>query len=91
MSRPATEQNGNPPLIPRFILRGHTATIHSLVFFDENAYLATGDGDGWIIIWSLATKRSVAVWKAHDGGIVGMKPWTRQDGQEPQGPLRLIR
>lgn len=69
------------PAIPTFILRGHTAPVHALLFFSANAYLASGDSDGWLVLWSLASKRAVAVWKAHPGGVTGIKEW---------GPERLI-
>lgn len=63
------------PAVPVFVLRGHTAPVHSLVFLDSNTYLASGDSDGWMIIWSLASKRPIAVWKAHSGGINGLQAW----------------
>jgi ASTRA-associated protein 1 len=61
--------------VPSFILRGHASTIHALHFFASNSYLASADSDGWVVVWSLATKRAVAVWKAHDAGILGLKDW----------------
>jgi ASTRA-associated protein 1 len=65
----------NAPAVPVFILRGHTAPVHSLLFFNANAYLASGDSEGWLVIWSLASKRPIAVWKAHAGGVSGTKIW----------------
>lgn len=35
----------------------------------------TGDADGWIVVWGLAIKRPVAVWKAHEGTILGARAW----------------
>ena len=35
----------------------------------------TGDADGWIVVWSLAIKRPIAVWKAHEGTILGARGW----------------
>lgn len=64
------------PAVPTFILRGHSSPVHALIFFTNNAYLASGDGGGWLVIWSLASKRPVAVWKAHEGGITGIKSWS---------------
>ena len=63
------------PAVPTFILRGHEAPIHALVFFANNSYLASGDSDGWVVIWSLASKRAVAVWKAHAGGVSAFHVW----------------
>jgi ASTRA-associated protein 1 len=65
----------NSPAVPVFILRGHTAPVHSLLFFASNSYLASGDSEGWIVIWSLASKRPIAVWKAHAAGISGIQVW----------------
>jgi WD40 repeat protein len=67
--------NTSGPPVPAFILRGHASTVHALHFFASNAYLASADSDGWVVIWSLSSKRAVAVWKAHAAGILGMKDW----------------
>lgn len=63
------------PAVPVFILRGHALPVHSLLFFSANSYLASGDSDGWLVIWSLASKRPVAAWKAHAGGVSGIQIW----------------
>ncbi|KIV93791.1 hypothetical protein PV10_04979 [Exophiala mesophila] len=63
-----------PPL-PKYILRGHTSTIHALEFFASNELLVSGDGDGWVIVWNVSSKRPVAVWHAHKGGVMQIKPW----------------
>ncbi|KAH8593499.1 WD domain-containing protein [Bisporella sp. PMI_857] len=64
-----------PPAQPAYILRGHAAQIHSTSFIRGNSQLVSGDADGWIIIWSIAIKRPVAVWKAHEGAILGAQAW----------------
>ncbi|KAK0119844.1 hypothetical protein ONS95_011276 [Cadophora gregata] len=64
-----------PPAQPAYILRGHGSQIHSTTFIRSNSRLVTGDEEGWIVIWSLATKRPVAVWRAHEGAILGASPW----------------
>ncbi|RMZ89697.1 hypothetical protein DV736_g3091, partial [Chaetothyriales sp. CBS 134916] len=63
------------PATPTYVLRGHNSAVHSLLFFHENAFLVSGDADGWLIVWSITSKRPVAVWKAHDGGVTGIKAW----------------
>src|SRR5947207_4751046 len=73
-----TSPGTHPPAVPAYILRGHGSPIHALDFFRDNAYLASGDADGWIVVWSLASKRAVAVWKAHEGALLGVRDW---DGQ----------
>lgn len=64
-----------PPAQPAYILRGHAAQIHSTSFIRSNSRLVTGDAEGWIVIWSLATKRPTAVWRAHEGVILGAEAW----------------
>ncbi|EXJ94275.1 hypothetical protein A1O1_02668 [Capronia coronata CBS 617.96] len=66
------------PAVPKYILRGHDAAIHALHFYSGNAFLASGDSDGWLVIWSLTTKRPVAVWKGHDGGVMAIQHWTTE-------------
>lgn len=71
-----SRSTGNlPPATPAYIFRGHTSTLHAIHFFSANRYLASADAEGWVIIWSLASRRPVAVWKAHEGGILGVKNW----------------
>ena len=70
-----TSQGTHSPAVPAYILRGHTSPIHALHFFHQNAFLASGDSDGWIVVWSLASKRAVAVWRAHEGSILGVRDW----------------
>ena len=65
-----------PPAQPQYILRGHSSQIHAVVFLRKNTRLLTGDADGWTVLWNLATKRPVAVWRAHDGPILGLSEWT---------------
>lgn len=64
-----------PPAQPAYILRGHGSQIHATAFVRSNTRLVTGDADGWIVLWSLAIKRPSAVWKAHDGSILGASAW----------------
>ncbi|KAH8809038.1 WD repeat domain-containing protein [Xylogone sp. PMI_703] len=63
------------PAQPTYILRGHAAQIHSTEFIRSNSRLVTGDSEGWVVIWSLEIKRPVAVWKAHEGAILGADAW----------------
>lgn len=64
-----------PPAQPAYVLRGHAAQIHAVCFIRSNSRLVTGDADGWIVIWSLVTKRPVAVWRAHEGTLLGARSW----------------
>ncbi|KAH8678641.1 WD repeat-containing protein [Tricladium varicosporioides] len=63
------------PPQPAYILRGHGAQVHSTAFIRSNSRLVTGDADGWIVVWSLEIKRPVAVWRAHEGAILGADAW----------------
>ncbi|OCK78945.1 ASTRA-associated protein 1 [Lepidopterella palustris CBS 459.81] len=70
-----------PPAQPTYIFRGHTSHIHCVQIVRQNSRLLTGDADGWIVLWSLASKRPVAVWQGHDAAILGIAEW---------GPEKLL-
>ena len=57
---------------PSYVLRGHTAQIHAVHFSPSNSYLLTGDAEGHVVSWSLASKRPAASWKAHDAAVLGL-------------------
>lgn len=60
---------------PAYILRGHASQIHATTFIRENSRLVTGDAEGWVVVWGLVLKRAVAVWKAHEGSLLGVRAW----------------
>lgn len=62
---------------PKNILRGHEAQVHVAAFVRHNERLATGDADGFIVLWDLAVMRPTAVWRAHDKAILGVEGWGR--------------
>ncbi|CAK7205866.1 Astra associated protein 1 Asa1 [Sporothrix eucalyptigena] len=75
-----------PPAQPTAILRGHRAQVHSAVFMrlertaegatmTADTRLATGDSDGYVVLWDLAIVRARAVWRAHQNSILGMAAW----------------
>ena len=68
-----------PPAQPAYVFRGHTAQIHSVAIVRQNTHLITGDADGWVVCWKLASKRPVAVWRAHDASILGAAAWGRDN------------
>ncbi|BDD62715.1 ASTRA complex subunit [Monascus purpureus] len=72
MSKTITQKSSSVPT-PLYILRGHVSPIHALHFFNSNLRLVSADADGWIIVWDMVSKRAVAVWKAHDGGVLEVK------------------
>ncbi|KFY08223.1 hypothetical protein V492_06424 [Pseudogymnoascus sp. VKM F-4246] len=64
-----------PPPEATYIFRGHAAQIHSTQFIRGNSRLVTGDADGWIVLWGLASRRPTAVWRAHEAAILGVAQW----------------
>ncbi|TQV90663.1 hypothetical protein V2A60_006875 [Cordyceps javanica] len=60
---------------PVNILRGHKSQIHAAAFVRRNDRLATGDADGYVILWDLAIMRPKAVWRAHDNAILAIRGW----------------
>jgi WD40 repeat protein len=64
-----------PPPTPAYIFRGHNAPIHSVAFIRTNTRLVTGDAEGWIVVWNLDLRRPVAVWRAHEGSVLGVGEW----------------
>ncbi|KAI7863092.1 WD40-repeat-containing domain protein [Spinellus fusiger] len=53
------------PPAPSYIFRGHAAAITTLVYFNKDEYLVSGDANGVIIIWRMKTRRPILQWKAH--------------------------
>lgn len=70
-----TQSSSLPPAQPAYILRGHTAQIHSVHFFRQNLRLLTGDADGWVVLWDVPIKRPVVVWKPHEATVLGLGSW----------------
>ncbi|CAK7270359.1 Astra associated protein 1 Asa1 [Sporothrix epigloea] len=76
-----------PPAQPVAILRGHRAQVHAAVFMrldqtessgatmTTDTRLATGDSDGYVVLWDLAIVRPRAVWRAHTSSILGLAAW----------------
>ena len=62
-----------PVATPKYILRGHNSSVQALHFFGRNSRLASGDADGWIVIWDVVTKRPIVVWKAHEASVLEVK------------------
>ncbi|QUC15976.1 uncharacterized protein UV8b_00217 [Ustilaginoidea virens] len=60
---------------PKFVLRGHGAAVHAASFVRQNARLATGDAEGFVVLWDLVVMRATAVWRAHRNAILGVRGW----------------
>ena len=64
-----------PPAQPKSILRGHKGQVHSATFLRSNQRLASGDADGFVVLWDLTIMRPRAVWRPHQGAILGIAGW----------------
>ncbi|KAM0246365.1 hypothetical protein ACHAQJ_010259 [Trichoderma viride] len=60
---------------PKAILRGHKAQVHAATFVRHNERFATGDAEGWVVLWDLTIMRPRAVWRAHENAILGIRGW----------------
>ncbi|POR34730.1 ASTRA-associated protein 1 [Tolypocladium paradoxum] len=60
---------------PKNILRGHKAQVHVAAFVRRNERLATGDAEGYVVLWDLAIMRPTAVWRAHEKAMLGIQGW----------------
>jgi ASTRA-associated protein 1 len=60
---------------PKNILRGHKSPIHAACFVRGNDRLATGDADGFVVLWDLTIMRPQAVWQAHENAILNIRGW----------------
>ncbi|KAG6237951.1 hypothetical protein E4U25_002165 [Claviceps purpurea] len=62
---------------PKFVFRGHQAAVHAAAFLRDNERLATGDSQGFVVLWDLIIMRARAVWRAHENAILGLCGWGR--------------
>jgi ASTRA-associated protein 1 len=67
-----------PPPQPTYVLRGHAAQIHAIQFSPSNSRLLTGDAEGYVICWSLSSKRPLASWRSHSSSVLGLA-WCGED------------
>ncbi|KAG5915251.1 hypothetical protein E4U53_004511, partial [Claviceps sorghi] len=65
------------PPAPKFVLRGHQAAVHAAAFLRDNGRLATGDSQGFVVLWDLVVMRARAVWRAHEDAMLGLCGWGR--------------
>ncbi|KAK8105077.1 WD repeat-containing protein [Apiospora kogelbergensis] len=63
------------PPQPKAVLRGHHAQVHAAAFVRENQRLASGDAEGYVVLWDLTIVRPRAVWRAHTNAILGIASW----------------
>ncbi|KAI0012461.1 WD40 repeat-like protein [Xylariaceae sp. FL0662B] len=65
----------HPPAQPKSFLRGHRAQVYTTAFVRRNQRLASGDADGFVVLWDLTIMRPRAVWRAHTNAILGIADW----------------
>ncbi|KAI1474315.1 WD40 repeat-like protein [Daldinia eschscholtzii] len=63
------------PAQPKSVLRGHRTQVHVTTFVRRNQRLASGDADGFVVLWDLTIIRPRAVWRAHTNAILGISDW----------------
>ncbi|KAI1373281.1 WD40 repeat-like protein [Hypoxylon crocopeplum] len=63
------------PAQPKSVLRGHRTQVHTTSFIRSNQRLASGDADGFVVLWDLTIMRPRAVWRAHTNAILGITDW----------------
>ncbi|RYO76942.1 hypothetical protein DL766_008240 [Monosporascus sp. MC13-8B] len=64
-----------PAAQPKSVLRGHKAQVHATTFVRSNQRLASGDAEGFVVLWDLTIMRPSAVWRAHEKAILGIAGW----------------
>jgi hypothetical protein len=65
-----------PP--PLHIIRSHTSAISALFISSDNERIFSGDISGLVVITSTRSLRSMASWKAHTDGLLGIEEWGRR-------------
>jgi hypothetical protein len=70
-----------PPSAPEpiHILRTQTAQAAVLAFSPDNARLYAGDTTGRVVVTATRVLRPLAVWAAHDAGILGVEEWAEEE------------
>jgi WD40 repeat protein len=67
-------EQSQPPQ-PVYVFRGHASQVHGVKFWRKNTRLLTGDSNGWVVLWDVASRRPAAVWQAHSASILGIEVW----------------
>ncbi|KAJ1326838.1 ASTRA-associated protein 1 [Microdochium nivale] len=78
-SRRITMSHSSQPPTPKSVLRGHESQVHAAAFVRHDQRLATGDADGFVVLWDIAIRRPRAVWRAHTSAILGIASWGRDN------------
>ncbi|KAF3907752.1 hypothetical protein AA313_de0209487 [Arthrobotrys entomopaga] len=76
---------------PVYVIRGHASPVHALRFYRSNSRLISADADGWLVLWDVAIRRPVAVWKPHDGPVLAVADWDNSNVMITHGRDHRIR
>ncbi|KAI0303688.1 WD40 repeat-like protein [Multifurca ochricompacta] len=63
---------------PLHIIRSHSSAISALSISNDNERIYSGDISGLVVITSTRSIRSLASWKAHADGLLGVQEWGKQ-------------
>ncbi|KAK9469986.1 WD40-repeat-containing domain protein [Dipodascopsis tothii] len=56
--------------VPQATLRAHAASVTALAVSADNLEIVSGDEAGWIVVWSLATRRPRTVFRPHTASVL---------------------
>ncbi|KAI8062247.1 WD40-repeat-containing domain protein [Gongronella butleri] len=60
------------PPQPDYIFRAHHSDVNSICFFNKDKHFASADLDGTVVLWSMASRRPVFQWKAHQSSCLSV-------------------
>ncbi|KAI0045871.1 WD40 repeat-like protein [Auriscalpium vulgare] len=64
-----------PPPSPVHLIRAHASAVNVIFISTDNERIYTGDASGLVVITSTRSLRSLASWRAHTDGILGIEEW----------------
>ncbi|CAG8519492.1 5593_t:CDS:2 [Paraglomus brasilianum] len=66
--------SGLPPS-PIYVFRGHSDSVNTLLFYNDNTRLISGDAEGNVTIWDIQSRRPMVRFKAHENSILAVDVW----------------
>lgn len=70
-TRSASCESSTPPA--PFQLRGHPFAVTAVAVHESNSTVASGDEGGWVIWWSLRTRRPLVIFRPHTKAVVSLQ------------------
>ncbi len=68
-------QTGMAAPSPSHIIQVHRSQVATVSFSKDNERIYSGDVTGTVVVTSTRSLRSIAAWKAHSDGILGVEEW----------------